>query len=237
METMKPNVQGPEKKKLPGWLKVLIGLAAMGMIFSVFASIALKMFFSKKGGNFLAGKALETMINSGSQEKDKVNVDWGKEGLVIQGRDGKKESVQISEKGIVVQDEKGEKAEVKFDQNGLAYKNEKGDEPFAMNTSGSLPAGFPTDIPMYSPSQMRGSMVLGPSKFVQIETASPANTVTEFYKKELASKGWSFSSMKETTVGFIETFSKGNDELTVAVSHPDSPDKTTVVLNYSEKAK
>lgn len=191
--------QTTEKKKLPGWVKLVIVLAIVGVTLSVLASVGigiLATYLSGKGGEKLMKEGVEKLIEKGIEEAG------------------------------------GGKADVEFGEQGLVVRDREGKEQVAIGTGQKLPAGFPSDIPVYSPSEVTGSMVMGPMTMVTLESMKSPQEVISFYQAELPSKGWTaaVTAMPEGQ-GFTAVYRKENRNVNLTVS-PGEGGKTSIVLNY-----
>lgn len=193
-----PETPMPEKKKLPGWVKLIIVLAILVVGLSVVASIGMSFLaglVTSRNGEKIAQKGVEKLIERGLEQAG-----------------GGKANVDITEKGIIVRDEQGE-------------------EQLALRAGQRLPAGFPGDIPIYSQSQVQGSMVMGPMTMVTLESSSALPEVSSFYQRELGPKGWTqVFSASPSPESFSGIFRKENRQLTVTLAA--EREKTSIVLTY-----
>jgi hypothetical protein len=202
MATEIPQSPQPQtqKKKLPGWVKLLIILAIAGVGLSVLATVGLGLvasFLVNKGGEKAAQKAIEQLIEKGIEE-----------------RGGGKADVDISEGGVVV-------------------KDKEGGQQLVIRTGQELPSGFPDDVPVFSPSQVSGSMVMGPMTMVTLESSSKVPEIVSYYQGELPSKGWSQSYFATPdNQNFSALYKKENRQLTVTASSSGAEGKTSIVLSY-----
>ena len=187
-----------EKKKLPGWVKVIIVFAILGVGLTVVASVGLSFLtglLTSKSGEKLAQKGIERLIEKGIEESS-----------------GGKTKVDISGQGIVI-------------------KDEEGGQQLAIQGGQQFPAGFPEDLPVYSPSQVQGSMVMGPMTMVTLDSPSSVADLSGFYQKELVAKGWSQAfSASPSSDSYSGIFKKENRQATVTLSAESG--KTSIVLTY-----
>lgn len=194
----------PQKKKLPGWLKIFIILVIAFAVLSVLASIGLTIL-----GHYIAGKGGEKVVEKGV--------------------------AKLIEKGLK---EEGIEGNVEFsmDKESFVLRNKKTGEKFAVRAAAELPKGFPSDIPLFKPSEIKRSAIIGPMTAVTLESSASIDQVSEYYKKELPTKGWSTGGLFEMgEKGFTGLFSKGERRLTVSVSPLGGEDKVSINLAYGVK--
>lgn len=94
----------------------------------------------------------------------------------------------------------------------------------------SLPSGFPSDVPIYEPSQTKGALKTGQDAYSAVLATDDSFTkVDDFYKSQLASKGWKsgegtgeFSSDN----GKLATYVKGDRTLGVLIATSTTGGKT-----------
>ena len=169
------NLPVRRKKKLPAWVKFLIGVAVAGVFLLVISSVGWKVV---------------------------ANLFYGKHA-----------TVDITSNGVVVKD------------------TQSGQE-MAIQATQQLPAGFPADIPVFSPSQVSGSMMMGPMTMVHFETASTLQEVAQFYQTKTVEAGWAVAFQASPNAqNFAALYRKETRQLTVNVSM-DEPGKTSLALTY-----
>ncbi len=190
--------QEPQKKKIPGWLKVVIVLAILVVGFSVVASVGISFLaglLTSKSGEQLAQKGIEKMIEKGIEQSG------------------------------------GGKAKVDITHDGIVIKDQKGGEQIAIQGGKQMPAGFPSDIPVYQPSEAQGSMVMGPMTMVTLETPSALGDVSSFYQNQLAQQGWTAAfATSPTSQSYSGLFKKDKRQVTVNLAAESG--KTSIVLTY-----
>lgn len=97
-----------------------------------------------------------------------------------------------------------------------------------------LPDGFPSDVPVYTPSKITGSSKYNGNKYtVVLTTADSASKVQDYYKTQLEANGWS-SGAGTGSINFesgtVATFTKGNQTLFVTItSENKGGDNNTLV--------
>lgn len=198
-QTPPPNAP---KKKLPGWVKLLIVLALLVVGLSVAASVGLRL---------VAG-LLTSKAGSGFAEK---GIEKGLEKLI--------------EKGL--QETGGSRPDVDITKDGLVITDKKTGQQLAISGGQQLPPGFPEDIPVYSGAKVLGSMVLGPTTMVTLESDAALGDVSSFYQSQLTVKGWSqaFSS-SPSPESSSSIYRKDNRRLTLTLTGDGG--KTSLVLAY-----
>lgn len=82
--------------------------------------------------------------------------------------------------------------------------------------SGTIPTGFPTDVPIFTGSKVVYGVKDNNEFVVSLAAKASAAEVTAFYKSELAKKGWTITS-EQTFLGNLLTAEKGSNELSVIV--------------------
>lgn len=99
---------------------------------------------------------------------------------------------------------------VEGDGDSVTFKGEEGEVSF--NASGDMPESFPKDFPVYSGATLKSSFTAtgedtkGTS--VVWETGDGVDKVSDFYKSELAKKGWKIVSTFEQEGTTTLTFEK-----------------------------
>jgi hypothetical protein len=98
------------------------------------------------------------------------------------------------------------------------YEQRKAAQPNAQITQGSLPAGFPTDMPMYPDAKPKTSMMVSGEGLVVL--ASPAQTadVLAHYREQLPAQGWTVDSVKEVAGGSKATLKAHKDMRSATIS-------------------
>lgn len=148
-----------------------------------------------------------------------------------------KSGVELTQKGIEKMIEKGienasgGKADVKLDEEGIVVKDKESGQEIAIGTSQQLPAGFPSDIPIFVPSTINGSMAMGILTMVTLESPSAIQDISDYYKKQMAERGWTptYISTPSPQI-FSGLYKKENRQLTLNVSGEGG--KSTFVLSY-----
>lgn len=110
----------------------------------------------------------------------------------------KKSGVDVSSGTVSVQGEDGESA------------------TFGNNTK--LPDGFPSDVPVYEPSDVILSIKSKGRYNVTLASKDDSSQISSFYKTQLASKGWKQSDSEISFgVGVATSFTKGDQQLVLLI--------------------
>lgn len=125
----------------------------------------------------------------------------------------------------------GGTADVDISGDGLTVKTKDG--TFTAGTS--LPSDFPSDIPIYPGSDVAYSGTNtsqdGGGAGVMLTTADEASKIIAYYKKELASAGWTVEDTQNVAGTTAMTAAKGNRNLYLGVTGSD--DGTTITIGQS----
>lgn len=191
-----------QKKKIPGWAKFLIVIAILGAVGLTIIGIGLRI-----AATWLTSKSGQYMTEEGIKH-------------------GIEKVMETGMKQAGMGDTK-----VHLSDNGLVLKDEKTGQQIAFQADQKMPTGFPSDIPVFQPSQVQGSMIMGAMTMVTLETASPVTDVYNFYQKELLTNGWQSAFAGPVSIDtYTGIFKKGNTALTVSANKDG--DKTSLVLSY-----
>jgi hypothetical protein len=193
------------KKKIPGWAKFLIVVAILGVVGLTVVGIGLRLvagWLTSKGGRYLSEQGIEKGIE------------------------------KVLEKGMEQAGIAGGKAKVDFTKEGLVVEGMQDGQKIAIRAEAKLPENFPSDIPVFQPSQPGGSLVMGPMTTATFEGGAPASQVASFYQGQLPAQGWSsvFTAPSEGT-GLMATYRKENRQVTVTVA-PEGETKSSFTLTY-----
>lgn len=128
------------KKKLPGWVKILIGLAIFGATMSVIASIGIGLL-----AHYVKSKGTDALIHKGIEM-------WVEKAVKESG--GKPVDVKIDKEGMVVRDKQTGKPEFEAKREGKLPENFPPDIPIYSPAliSGSMTFGPMTFVTLESPS-------------------------------------------------------------------------------------
>lgn len=194
------------KKPLPAWAKVLIVLLIIGFAFATLAGIGVTLL-----GRYLSHGGAEKLLEKG--------IEKGIEKAVEQGlkESGEKNNADV---------------DVDLGKKGFVIKDQKSGEEFSIKAENKIPADFPKDIPVFNPSTVVSSMVMGGMQMLTLETTTPLEEVTNFYKSKLAEGGWQSPFSGSFIQGTLASlYQKENRQLTLSLSTQEG--KTMIVLSNS----
>lgn len=118
------------------------------------------------------------------------------------------------------------------DNGSVTVKTDDGKSTATYGTDAKLPDGFPSDIPIYEPSNIIYATSTDKKHYsVSARTADSTKDVLSYYKKELATQGWKATSESSYGEGTILIYKKNNRQLTASVSTQD--DKTAEKTFFS----
>ena len=98
------------------------------------------------------------------------------------------------------------------------YEAKKAAQPAAQITQGSLPANFPTDMPMYPDAQPKTSMMVQGEGLVVLDSSAQATDVLAHYREQLPAQGWIVDSVKEAAGGSKATVKAHKDMRSATIS-------------------
>lgn len=140
------------------------------------------------------------------------------------GKSAAEKAIEAATGGTVNVDSNGDDVTVKTDQG-------------TWSTSDKLPAGFPTDVPLYPGATVQGSVAAaqqqGGGNYVGLETTDSIDKVMNWYKAEVVAKGWKVSTNLEVDGGLMIAGSKDTSDLVVTISKQDG--KIAIGLVVSQK--
>lgn len=143
---------------------------------------------------------------------------------------------RVTERGL--SELTGGKAKVDTKTGTVTVNGDKGKA--TLSTEQKLPAGFPSDVPVYQPSTIKFSASLSKNSYnVTFSTDDSSALVTKYYDKELPSKGWVVKENSQVSFGSVTTttYTKGKSELTLVVTGSgNSSTATAVSLSYRTDA-
>jgi hypothetical protein len=157
--------------------------------------------------------------------------------LVVLGVVGKIFYRKIAEKlaGAYVSNliSKGTGGKVQVDDGGkkITYSGEGGDLSF--QEGGNLPAGFPSDFPIYPGSKTISSWsATGESKGISVmwESTDSADKVASYYKTELPKAGYKLTSTFEQAESKAYSFEKGTVKVLLGITSADNKVTISVTI-------
>ncbi len=199
-----PTLSPEQKKTFPTWAKVLIVFVILGVLFLTIVGVGFKLV-----GDYLAGGGGKQLIEKGIEKAIEV-------GLEHSDKNGKNPNIDfnLGEKGIVVKDQ------------------DSGEE-FSIKADSGIPADFPKDIPIYSPSKIMGSMVMGPMNILTLQSEASSADVFTFYQNQMGESGW--ATQMSTNMGdgsYTGIFQKDSRQITISVT-AEGPEETTIALSHA----
>lgn len=114
----------------------------------------------------------------------------------------------------------------------------KNGESVSVGENAKLPDGFPSDVPIYEPSDVIASLSTGKDSYsASLVSNDSVSKISEYYTSELSKNGWQ-SSEDTTSItlqsGSGATYTKGDRTLLVIIaSDKSSANKTSVTLSVT----
>jgi hypothetical protein len=184
--TTKPKTNG---LAIAGFVLVLLGfipiLGLVGLILAIVALTQIKK--TKEGGKGLAIAAIIIYI---------VEIVLGIILVVslftIFNTALKKNGVNVSSNGNVT------------------VKNDKG-ESLSVGNNTKVPDGFPSDVPIYTPSDVVTSLKTSSGYNVTLVTTDTAQKVSDFYKSQMPANGWTKEDTESVfSANVVQAYNKGD---------------------------
>lgn len=128
---------------------------------------------------------------------------------------------------------------VNVNNSGTVSVTGKDGNSVSFGNNAKLPEGFPTDVPLYKPSDLVASAkTKGNSYTASLLTTDSVSQVNDFYASELPKNGWQTSdgtAQFNFSSGTIATFTKGDQTLGVLVASDSysSDKKTSITLTVT----
>lgn len=141
---------------------------------------------------------------------------------------GKKIEEKIAEKAI----EQGTdgKAKVDLSKNTMPIETENGS--FSAGTSSKIPDGFPSDIFIFKPSEMIGSMAgTGKGYSIAMKTSKDVASVTEAYKKAMTGNEWKQKAAMDMGTQAMLVYEKEKRTANIVIGQKDN--ETSIVITAS----
>jgi hypothetical protein len=150
---------------------------------------------------------------------------------------GKKIEEKIAEKITEKAIEHGTdgKAKVDLSKNTMTIETENGS--YSAGTSSKIPDGFPSDIFIFKPSEMIGSMAgTGKGYSIAMKTSKDVASVTEAYKKTMIGNGWKQKAAMDMGAQAMLVYEKEKRTANIVIGQKDN--ETSIVIAASaEKSK
>jgi hypothetical protein len=149
-------------------------------------------------------------------------------------KDGKDVDVKLdSDKGAVSITSKDGSETVKMSSDKNSVSVQTGDGAFSSGDSAKLPDNFPKDVPLYSNAKLEFVSTQAKDEMFSINFTSqdPIEKVADFFKKELAAKGWTeeqnINQAGDQPMQMM-TSQKGDRSIMVTISRES--DKTSIAV-------
>lgn len=119
---------------------------------------------------------------------------------------------------------------------GTISATNKDGESVSIGNDVKLPNGFPSDVPIYEPSDTKAAVTTAKDSFaITLLTSDSADKVKSFYDSKLASEGWTANdnnSQYDFSSGRIASYTKDTRTLGVLIASDESTgsNKTSVTL-------
>jgi hypothetical protein len=113
----------------------------------------------------------------------------------------------------------------------------KDGESVSIGENAKLPDDFPSDVPIYEPSDVVASLKNGENSYsATLLSSDSISKVTEYYTAELPKNGWQTSDDTSSLTlenSTISTYKKDNRTLGVIVATDPSSNKTSITLSVT----
>ena len=131
-------------------------------------------------------------------------------------------------------------AGLNVDANNKTVTVNKDGKSVSLGENAKLPDGFPSDVPIYKPSDVLAALNSGEQEYsASLVSPDSVSKISSYYASELPKQGWTSSDDTSSVTlqnGSIATFTKGDRTLGVIIaSDPNSSNKTSITLSVSMK--
>lgn len=138
--------------------------------------------------------------------------------------------------GKMIENATGGKAKVDTKDGSMTVTTSEG----TMTTSGKVPDGWPTDVPVYAGStvQFSGSNNAASGETglaLVLSTTDDSAKVVDYYKTTLKAAGWTVGNTMEARGSTIMLLTKGTQALSLAIASTDR--STSITMGLQDKAK
>lgn len=128
---------------------------------------------------------------------------------------------------------------VNISDGNISVQGKDGDSA-SFGTNAKMPDGFPSDVPIYKPSDVIASSSRANETYgVSLLTSDSLQKVSDFYTSELPKQGWKSSdsaSQLNFAGGSVQTLTKGNQSLGVILASDNkNGSKTSITLTVTTK--
>lgn len=125
---------------------------------------------------------------------------------------------------------------VNVNNGGVTIQGKDGNSA-SIGSNAQIPNGFPSDVPIYKPSDVVASSKSNGSYGVSLLTSDSLQKVSDYYSSELPKQGWQSSEdtgQLNLSGGSVMTFTKGSQTLGVILASDNkSGSKTSITLTVS----
>jgi maltodextrin utilization protein YvdJ len=148
---------------------------------------------------------------------------------------GKKAEEKMAEKITEKIIEHGSKGKMKADlsNNVMTVETEKGKMTVASGKSAELPADFPSDVLIFKPSEVAGTIEVGKGSSVMLKTDKDKAAVTSAYKQTMVKNGWTQKAAVDMGEQSILSYEKEQRVANVIISAKH--EKTEIALTVTAK--
>ncbi len=123
--------------------------------------------------------------------------------------------------------------------NGSVNVTGKNGESLSVGNA-KIPDGFPSDVPIYKPSDIILSLKTKEGYNVTLATNDSSQQVADFYQSQMSSNGWTKDDTGAVfNANVVQSYSKGNNQVELLIgsdSKATNGKKTTVSITYVNKA-
>ena len=146
-----------------------------------------------------------------------------------------------TDEGKITMTEKGDTFKIETDKGTLTMtgdqlkiRTDKGDADISYG-KGKLPEGISKEIPIYKPSDVAMSQVMGGGKNVilSLSTKDPSDRVKKFYETALSQNGWKINRKIYIGTSAVITGRKGKNNLNVTMKQEEGG--TVISLAFEGK--
>lgn len=120
----------------------------------------------------------------------------------------------------------------------VTVKTEEGEATASYGNDAQLPEGYPSDLPIYEPSNIVYAIKTDGKNFsVTAKTDDDPQKVRDYYKSELPNQGWELEREYSYTQGSSATYNKGDRSVTVSVTTPEyttTEGRTTINITLNQ---
>ena len=148
--------------------------------------------------------------------------------LVILGGIGYFVQQSVAERSAekAIEDVTEGKVDISEGGNKVTIETDKGKLTVGQN---GIPENFPSDVSVYSGSEVITSSESGGNFTLTLKSSDSVSKVSDFYKTNLADKGWTLGNPVDFSGSTTITATKNGRELNVVIT-PDNDGKTAIAI-------